>query len=170
MLFSYNIVSKAKVRKYSILKHITTKYFLIDYLVGNFVSFINRMVKLVEFMSVENAVCYQKALSRKYYFSRKQSFSRIFMYFCTQIQESCQSGRMGLSRKQVNGKLFPGFESLTFRKKVSQKYYIQILSLTKSRFLKYFFIFLPLSVSCYLSHYLFINSRNIVITQLSQVL
>lgn len=61
------------------------------------------MAKFVEIMTAENEVCYQKELSGKDFSSRKQTVYGIFMYFYFQYMESCQSGRMGLSRKQVNG-------------------------------------------------------------------
>ena len=34
---------------------------------------------------------------------------------CTFAAERCRSGRSGRTRNAVNGQLFPGFESLSFR-------------------------------------------------------
>ena len=44
-------------------------------------------------------------------------FKGVKMYLCRAELERCQSGRMGRTRNAVNGQLFRGFESLSFRAK-----------------------------------------------------
>ena len=42
-------------------------------------------------------------------------------YLCSRL-ERCRSGRSGRTRNAVNGQLFPGFESLSFRNQGSMVY------------------------------------------------